>query len=173
MAVPRVEDATDHLSPKGCDTASHRTGEPSACASPWFEIRPAAPEELPAVFEAWVGTYKRSRTAGCIPNHLFESVQLATITGLLQRGARVDVLCAREAPAVVLAWVCWEHDKRAAAPIVHYAFTRDGIRERGYMTLLLKAIGATGRFLCTHETSFMKYLRGAVHNPGPARRKHL
>lgn len=140
---------------------------------PWFEIRAATPEELPNVFESWVGTYKRSLTAGCIPNHMFEAVQLATITGLLQRGAKVSVLCAREAPAVVLAWVCWEPDKRAAAPIVHYAFTRDGLRQRGYAGLLLKATGATGRFLYTHQTSFSKYLRGGVHNPGPARRKHL
>jgi hypothetical protein len=143
---------------------------PAAC---WFEVRPAIAEELPAVFEAWSGTYKRSRSAGCIPNHLFDSVQLATMTGLLQRGARVSVLVARDAPSVVLAWVCWEHDKRAAAPIVHYVFTRDGLRQRGYAGLLLRAIGATGRFLYTHETSFSKYLRGGVHNPGPARRKHL
>ena len=67
-------------------------------SEPWFEMRAATPEELPAVLESWAGTYKRSRSAGCIPNHLFNEVTFAAITGLLRRGAQVSVLTAREAP---------------------------------------------------------------------------
>lgn len=146
--------------------------EPTTC---WFDIRPAAPAELPAVYESWAGTHKTSRTAGCIPNHLYAEVTFAAITGLLQRGAKVSVLTAQDAPSVVLGWVCWEPDRRGPRPIVHYIFVRDGFRERGYASLLLKSIGIGSgeRFIYTHETSFAKRFKGGAHNPGVARRKHL
>jgi hypothetical protein len=147
---------------------------PSAVQGPlWYEVRPATAAELPAVFESWLGTYKRSISAGTIPNHLYNEVQLATITGLLGRGAKVAVLCSREAPAVVLAWVCYEADRRSVEPIVHYLFVKDGFRQRGYAGLLLKSIGAGDRVLYTHQTSFAKYWPRARFNPGIARRKTL
>lgn len=144
--------------------------EPS---SSWFEIRPAAPEELPGVYESWAGTYKRSRSAGVIPNHLFEQVTFTAITQLLQRGARVAVLAAKSAPSVVLGWVCYELDKRSEQTIVHYLFVKDGIRQRGYGQLLLDAVGAGKKFIYTHRTPYAKYWPGAHHNPGIARRKAL
>lgn len=144
-------------------------------ALPWYEVRPAAPEELPAVYESWAGTWKRSRFAGCIPNHLFNEVTFAAITGLLQRGAAVAVLTARSAPSVVLAWVCYEPDTRSPQTIVHYLFTKDGLRQRGYSKLLLRAIGIEPgeKFIYTHETPFVRYYRGGYCNPGIARRKSL
>lgn len=139
---------------------------------PWFEIRPAAQDEMPAILESWLGTYKRSQSAGTVPNHLYASVQTACIDGLLARGAKVSVLCARSTPDLVLAWVCHEADRRGPAPIVHYLFTKDAVRDRGYASLLLRSIGAgDGRFIYTHQTSFSKRWPRARWNPGIARRK--
>ena len=144
-------------------------------SEPWFEMRAATPEELPAVLESWAGTYKRSRSSGCIQNHLFNEVTFASITGLLRRGAQVSVLTAREAPSVVLGWVCHEPDHRSATPIVHYLFVKDRFRERGYARLMLAELGIKkgDRFIYTHETSFARYWPRSVHNPGIARRKRL
>jgi hypothetical protein len=82
---------------------------PPAEAEPasWHELRPAAPAELPGVYESWAGTWRRSRSAGCIPNHLFNEVTFTAITQLLQRGMRVDVLTAKAAPSVVLGWLAY------------------------------------------------------------------
>lgn len=139
----------------------------------WHEIRPATPAELPSVYESWAGTWRRSRSAGVIPNHLFNEVTFAAITGLLQRGMRVDVLTARAAPSVVLGWIAYERDRRSDQVIVHYLFTKDGFRRRGYAQLMLDEVGAGRKFIYTHQTPFMKYWPDAYHNPGIARRKDL
>ncbi len=141
--------------------------------TPWFDVRPATPEELPAIFEAWAGTFRKSRAAGCVPNHLFNEVTFAAITQLLTRGMQVRVLTARSHPSVVLAWVAYEPDKRSAQTIVHYLFTKDSMRRRGLAKALMTAIGVGKTFIYTHQTSFSKYFRGGYHNPGVARRKDL
>lgn len=143
--------------------------------APWYAVRPATPAELPGVMESWSGTWKRSRYAGCIPNHLFEQITFTAITQLLQRGAKVDVLTARSAPGVVLGWVCHEADRRSSQRIVHYLFVKDGFRERGYGGLLLASIGIQrgDRFIYTHKTPFEKYFKGGHWNPGIARRKSI
>ncbi len=146
---------------------------PAESAAPWFDIRPPAAVELPSVYEAWAGTWRRSRSAGCIPNNLVNEVTYACITQLLQRGMQVAVLCARSHPEVVLAWVAYERDRRSEQVIVHYAFTREGFRQRGLCQALLDSIGAGSKFIYTHQTGFAKYWPEAYHNPGIARRKSL
>lgn len=145
----------------------------SAEPQPWYVVRAPSPEELPAVFEAWAGTWKRSRSAGCIPNHLFAEVTFTAITQLLERGMQVLVLAARSHPDVPLAWVAFERDKRADQVIVHYLFTRDSFRRRGLAQTLLDSIGAGQKFIYTHQTGYAKYWPDAFHNPGIARRKEL
>jgi hypothetical protein len=155
--------------------AAHDTAAPPAevAASTWYQVRPATPEELPGVYEAWAGTWKRSRSAGCIPNHLFNEVTFTAITQLLSRGMKVLVLAAKSHPDVILAWIAYELDKRGDQPIVHYAFTKDGFRERGLCRTLLAHIGAGENFIYTHQTGYAKYWPKAFHNPGIARRKDL
>jgi hypothetical protein len=137
------------------------------------ELRPAAPAELPGVYESWAGTWRRSRSAGCIPNHLFNEVTFTAITQLLQRGMKVAVLTAKAAPGTALGWIAYERDKRSDQVIVHYLFTKDGFRQRGYGQLLLDEVGAGRKFIYTHQTPFAKYWPDAYHNPGIARRKDL
>lgn len=141
----------------------------------WYSIRPAAPGELPFVFESWAGTYKRSKSAGCIPNDMFEAVTFRAIEQLLGRGMEVLVLAARSHPDVILAWVAYERDQRKAQPIVHYIFTRDGFRRRGLATTMLARIGAGPgtKFLYTHQTPFARYFPQGHWEPGIARRKSL
>lgn len=125
------------------------------------------------MYESWAGTWKRSRSAGCIPNHLFNEVTFTAITQLLQRGMQVRVLTAVAQPSVVLGWIAYEQDKRSSQPIVHYLFVKDGFRQRGYSKLLLAHVGGADRFVYTHQTSFSQYYKGGYHNPGVARRKAL
>jgi hypothetical protein len=146
---------------------------PAEVAPTWYRIRPATPEELPSVYESWAGTWRRSRSAGCIPNHLFNEVTFTAITQLLQRGMKVAVLTAKAAPGTALGWIAYERDKRSDQVIVHYLFTKDGFRQRGYGQLLLDEVGAGRKFIYTHQTPFAKYWPDAYHNPGIARRKDL
>lgn len=140
----------------------------------WYELRSASPEELPVVCETWAGTWKRSRAAGCIPNDLFDRVTYAAIQQLLDRGMQVRVLVDRGRPDLVLSWVAYELDPRKpGSAVVHYVFTREPLRRRGYAQLLLDDIGAGRDFVYTHKTGFSRYWPGATHNPGIARRKEL
>lgn len=148
----------------------HPTDAPAAC---WYDTRPPAAHELPAIYEAWAGTFRKSRSAGCIPNDMFGPVTYAAITQLLNRGMKVLVLTARSYPDVVLAWIAYEPDTRSDQVIVHYAFTKDGFRQRGLCNTLLGHIGAGEKFIYTHQTGFSKYWPRAYHNPGIARRKAL
>lgn len=141
--------------------------------APWHEIRPATPAELPSVYESWAGTWRRSRSAGVIPNHRFSEITFEAITQLLQRGARVDVLTAKAAPGVVLGWIAYEHDRRSDQLVLHYLFVKDGFRRRGYSKLLLAAAGVGEKFLYTFSTPFMRYYKGGFHMPEIARRKLL
>jgi hypothetical protein len=139
----------------------------------WFVIRPPDSVEMTGIYEAWAGTWKRSRAAGCIPNHLFEKVTGAAITQLLERGMEIRVLAAATHPGVLLGWVAFERDRRADGVIVHYLFTREPVRQRGIAKLLLADIGAGDRFIYTHKTGCSRWWPRARHNPGAARRKEL
>jgi hypothetical protein len=140
----------------------------------WYRIRPPTADELPGVYKAWADTWKRSRSAGCIPNDLFDQVHSALVSQLLDRGMQIRVLVAAIRPAVVLAWVAFEPDRRGDGVIVHYAYTREGFRERGYARFLLDDIGAGKKFIYTHQTGAgAQCWPEAKHNPGIARRKTL
>lgn len=126
------------------------------------------------MYEAWAGTWKRSRAAGCIPNDLFDRVQSELVAQLIARGMEIRVLTSAVQPRVVLAWIAYERDPRTpGGVVVHYLFTRPEFRRRGYAQFLLDDIGAGEKFIYTHKTGFARYWPQARHNPGVARRKDL
>lgn len=148
--------------------------QPAPEVVPWYAFRPPSADEMQGVIEAWSGTFKRSRSAGCIPNDMFEDVTRAAITQLLGRGMEIRGLVAASHPEVLLSWVAFERDlRRPGAPIVHYLFTREPVRRRGLAKLLLADIGAGEKFIYTHRTACAAWWPRAMHNPGPARRKSL
>lgn len=130
-----------------------------------------APEDLPLVFESWIGTYRTSPWAGVIPNNKFTTIQTEVIVGLLQRGAKVLLLCNPDRPSQILAWVCYEN-RDGDKPCIHYLFTKAPFRRRGCASSLLGVVGADrGSFLYTHRTSMAKYWPRAKFYPEIARRK--
>lgn len=48
-------------------------------------------DEFALVYDAWARSFKKSPWAGCVPNHLWDSVSRATSTEIIERGARVVV----------------------------------------------------------------------------------
>lgn len=140
-----------------------------------YTFRPLLPDELPQVLEAWAGTYRSSRYAGCIPNDKFYSVTYDCITQLLNRGMRVTVLVLASRPEQALAWIAHETDTRSAQPVVHYVFTKTAFRRRGLSRLLLDRVGATrdSRFIYTFCTSYAKHYPTGFHMPSLARRAQL
>ncbi len=50
-------------------------------------------DEFPLVFDAWARSFKKSPWAGCVPNHLWDSVSRAMASEIINRGAEVTVAC--------------------------------------------------------------------------------
>ena len=155
--------------------ANISTASPPPGTSTWFCIRSHTAEDQPAVYESWLGTFKISRAAGCIPNNLFDQVYSVAIDQLIERGMKVDIICPANRPSQMLGYVAYEPDPKATGKsVVHYLFVKAPFRRRGLATTLLAHVGnADGRFVYTYQTSFSKYFPAAFHNPGLARRKAL
>lgn len=143
-----------------------------------YTFRSLMPDELPSVLEAWAGTFRSSRYAGCIPNDKFYAVTYDAITQLINRGMQITALVLSSRPEQVLAWVAHEQDTKDLTnpqPIVHYLFTKAAFRKRGLSRLLMDHIGAVkgSRFIYTFCTSYAKHFAGGYHMPSLARRALL
>lgn len=140
-----------------------------------YTFRKLLPEELPQVLEAWAGSFRSSRYAGCIPNDKFYDVTYDAIQQLINRGMQITALALTSRPEQMLAWVAYETDPVEGQPIVHYLFTKTPFRKRGLSRLLLDHIGAVkgARFLYTFATSYAKHYDGGFHMPSLARRAQL
>lgn len=140
-----------------------------------YTFRKLLPEELPQVLEAWAGSFRSSRYAGCIPNDKFYDVTYDAIQQLINRGMHITVLVLASRPEQMLAWIAHETDPVEHQPVIHYAFTKAPFRRRGLSRILLDHVGAKrgDKFLYTFCTSYAKHYVGGFHMPSLARRARL
>lgn len=130
--------------------------------------RPHTAEDLPLVFDTYLATWRISKFAGTVPNHLYHEVQRQALEGLLGRGAKLTVACHENRPDRILGWACSEvKDGRC---VVHYLFERDVGLE--VATVLVASLEGTKPGFVTHKL-FFPALRDWTHAPEIARRKSL
>lgn len=127
----------------------------------------------PFILDSWLGSYKRSRWAGCIPNNLYVPTHEVAIEQLLGRGAKVRAVVAKDAPDQLLAWVCYETWSRGL--VVHYAYTKEIYRRNGLVKGLLADLGYKYGDPAYHtfRTQDSKYFPGFRWAPELVRRKTL
>lgn len=102
-----------------------------------YDIGEAAGEsELNFAGHSWTRCYRAERDSMRIPQRAFFLWQGDTIDRLLEGGAKVYVARDVERPAFLYGWICAE--RRDAALVVHYAFTKRAFRERGIGNALLQ-----------------------------------
>lgn len=133
--------------------------------------RPIKPnsEELNFIYDSWLNSWRTSKWAGVVPNHLYYDTQRALISGLLERGATLRVVTFASAPDMILGWVCYEY--KDGATILHYIYSRDPYLAPDLTRFLMDTtIGPVG--LLTHQQG-NKALRKWKHCPEIARRKSL
>lgn len=103
-----------------------------------YKFDDADADELPLVFDSWSRSFKKSPWAGCIPNHLYPEVSRATISEILDRGAKVIVAYVDlpDGGRRVMGYSVSEPDKR----ILHWLFVKRDYRLPGWQvgTALLK-----------------------------------
>jgi hypothetical protein len=133
--------------------------------------RPVTQGDIMDVVKWWIGSFKRSKWAGTIPNNKFSETQGEAIRQLIARGAKVTLAVNSDNESQVLGFICTERTK-LNEPVVHYLFVKDYYRRHGISKLLLKVedIPLDGSAFFTHKTPFSKHYRGK-HVPEIARRK--
>lgn len=139
-------------------------------ANPWT-YRQYAPEDVPAISKWWIGSFRRSKWAGTLPNNKASEYIGETISQLLSRGAKCTLAVNPSNPAQILGFLVTERTSKDE-PVVHYVFTKDIYRRRGVSKALLaeEGIKSDGTTFYTHRTAYSKWYRGK-HVPEIARRK--
>jgi hypothetical protein len=133
-------------------------------------VRRYRPSDLSLVFDTSLNSWRTSRWAGVIPNHLYYETQRETIEGLLSRGAEIWVVYPESNEDFIIAWACAE--EKEGACVLHYLYVKDPYREFHPETLLLNTLPGTKPGFVTHRLPF-KEMRAWIHAPEIARRKSL
>lgn len=127
-------------------------------------------DEYPLVFDAWARSFRKSPWAGCIPNHLYDSVSRTTISEILNRGAVVTVAYEElpEGGRRVMGYAVTEPG------VLHWVFVKRDYRGLGVGTALLReSCPGEEPMLYTHRTRASAGFLGRrfTHDPSPARVK--
>lgn len=132
-------------------------------------------DEFPLIFDSWANSFRKSPWAGCIPNHLYDTVSRATIDGILNRGARVTcaVVDLPEGGRRVVGYSVSE----PARGILHWIYVKRDYRKMNIGGELLRFtadhIPPGVRRTYTHRTLASARFLGDTweHDPVPARTK--
>jgi hypothetical protein len=122
-------------------------------------FRPMAPGDVNFVLDSWLRSYRESPYAGCIPNNRFFDIMHEAVEGLLARGAKVEVACAKHDPDKILGWLCGEIINEELC--LHFCYVKDPYRRMGLMTELLDRLDEThkeGKRMYTFKTAASKWL---------------
>lgn len=135
------------------------------------------PDEMSLVYDAWANSFRKSPFAGCIPNHLFDEVSRADISGLLDQGSRV-IVATQDIP---------EGERRVMGysvsephiPALHWLYVKRDYRKMGVGKALLRetirdwpvgSVFDSGHppYYFTHKTRMTtRFLRSdGFNNPG-------
>lgn len=127
-------------------------------------------DELPLIYDNWTKSYKKSLWAGTVRNDMWESVQRATIQGLLARGADVRVALAPRVEGVftgrrVMGWACFEPG------VLHFLYVKADYRGQGIGRALLDHVTAGwSDHIYSHRTRASAFLpRHFRYDPVSAR----
>ena len=131
-----------------------------------------APDEMALVYDAWANSFRKSPWAGCIPNHLYDSVSRTAIGEILSRGARVTV-AVQDLPDGARR-VCGYSVSEPDQAILHWLFVKRDYRGMGIGRALLNetVIGFSDKpKRYTHRTRSSSRFLGSdwEHDPVPAR----
>lgn len=135
-----------------------------------IRVRDREPEDLALVFDSWLKTWRTSKWAGVIPNHLYFETQRVLIEDLIGRGAVIKLAYPDGRPDVILGWACGE--VKEGKTVLHYLYTKDPFIGLGIPELLLAALPGDKPGFITHRLP-LKDLKEWRHTPEIARRKSL
>lgn len=133
-------------------------------------IRTHTPDDLAMVFDSWLKSWRTSKWAGVIPNHLYFDTQRVLIEELLSRGAKLHIAYPSGREDIILGWACSE--EKEGKTVLHYLYTKDPFIGLGIPALLLASLPGAKPGFITHKLP-LKETKEWRHTPEMARRKSL
>lgn len=127
-------------------------------------------DDLAMVFDSWLKSWRVSKWAGCIPNHLYFETQRVLIEDLIARGAAIRIAYPSGRPEVILGWACGE--EKEGKCVLHYLYVKDPFIGMGIPETLLAALPGAKPGFITHKLP-LKEIKEWRHTPEIARRKSL
>lgn len=133
-------------------------------------IRDRTPADLAMVFDSYLKSWRTSKWAGTVPNHLYFDVQRTLLEDLIARGACIKIAYPTGREDIILGWACGE--EKEGKTVLHYLYTKDPFIGLGIPDLLLAALPGAKPGFVTHKLS-LKETKEWRHTPEMARRKSL
>lgn len=133
-------------------------------------IRANKPEDIAFIFDSYLKSWRLSKFAGTVPNHLYFETQRQLLEGLLGRGAKVSVAYPEGHEDAILGWICYEEKEGKA--VIHYVYIKDSYAGLGVADQLVESVPGAKPGFITHKM-FLASLKDWIHAPEIARRKSL
>ena len=133
-------------------------------------IRKRISTDLPFIFDSWMKSWRISKWAGTIPNHLYFETQRVLIEDLIARGAWIVVAYPTGQLDTIIGWACCEQKDDKC--VLHYVYVKDPYMNLGVVEKLLDALPGRKPGYLTHKIG-VKELKEWRHTPEMARRKDL
>ena len=133
-------------------------------------VRTHKAEDIAFIFDTYLKSWRMSKWAGTIPNHLYFETQRQALEGLIGRGARVVVAHPDGHDDAILGWAIGE--EKEGKCVVHYVYIKDSYAGFQVADHLLAALPGSKPGFMTHKM-YLASLRDWVHAPEMARRKSL
>ena len=133
-----------------------------------MKIDTPTPEEMSFVYDAWANCYRTSPWAGCIPNHLYESVSREGMRSIMERGALVLVavtpIAGHESEYPEVRRVAGYSVSEPGRRVLHWLYVKKDYRNLGVGRELLAATCPDGDWDYTHRMpASQKFLGPRFH----------
>lgn len=132
--------------------------------------RAAKPSDLNFVYDSWMKSWRLSKWAGVIPNHLYYDTQRTLIDDLFARGMQVVIAHPSDQPDVILGYAAGE--VKDGQTVLHYVYVKDPFLGLGIDSLTVGALPGLKPGFITHKIN-TKYCKEWRHVPELCRRKAL
>lgn len=139
-----------------------------------ISVRGRVVDDLPFIFDSYLKSWRVSKFAGTIPNHLYFDTQRTLLEDLIARGAAIQVATPCGHDQVILGWACGE--VKDGKCVLHYLYIKDAFLEQHsglrLPEVLLESLPGEKPGFLTHRLPF-KVTKEWRHTPEMARRKSL
>ncbi len=98
-------------------------------------IRKAVANDVPFIMSGWLNSWRTSKHAGVIPNHLYYDTTRTLIEDLIARGA---ILIVAEVQGVLLGFAAGE--VKDGKTVLHYCYCKDVFHRTGVEDKLIAAL---------------------------------